>query len=781
MEFYNYFQAYKDYFWNWEDKTKVLVLPNISTIAYKEQVMAVLECLAPNGVPPFGALLLAFIATNANAHTNLSLVNVGIFNTLDKEKIDTKDLDEATDFLSKLSNLPQEYKEGNNRILLFEMIFKNSHNLFSTKKIERCLFEYKHNYINVDDLAKVKDFSLKTYHKDFRTIALLNKKFTSTEDIINKLAGLAKIEAKDLPLLKNKEEIDENEPFQELLKNEKTFYIASLIKRLWSGLNIPFHNNVPSQQALGGFSDLSNKGELDKLLISEFANDDLVFLSRLANNEALYLNREKPPSSNKTQRIILIDSSLKNWGIPKTIAYALMLAISKHPKNKSECIAFSIGNDFNQIKFDTIDNIIKSLDLLEGALDCTKGLLSFVKNYTKQKDLEVFFISNEESIKTPEIQKILNDNKKLFKYSIHTNIEGVVKIFEGKQNIQHILLPLNELWRKKDLNGNIKAEPIFKAIYPILFEINARNKKYLSLNNGDLFVIDNEKSILRLYDKNMPKKSIGWDLIFENLPSSNGNYELGINEKDEYLLLIFNQQTKKLTLINIYSGETKEFTFIEWKTFNTFFNFIFYEGDFYYLGYYYIYKINFQEIKKIPIENNTTPKYLVDTYYARKKELDAIINLNYNAHDTLKNITSIYINERDNLVFNLYELNLVDNEIKLAINKSFIQVKRSKRVKDNKNIFIFEDGSKIIINRSGMLILFSSNKELPPLYIPSMVNASLGIGTDSFFTGNKFYYKENEINKLEIINSQLFWKKYVYTFINHVKANSHSPIGVEWN
>ena len=81
----------------------------------------------------------------------------------------------------------------------------------------------------------------------------------------------------------------------ELIDNPKTFHSGSLVRRIWSGLNIPFQSVLPSKQPLGGISDLTNKGDFDKLLISEFANDDLVFLSRIANNEALYIQREIPP------------------------------------------------------------------------------------------------------------------------------------------------------------------------------------------------------------------------------------------------------------------------------------------------------------------------------------------------------------------------------------------------------------------------------------------------------------------------------------------------------
>jgi hypothetical protein len=56
----------------------------------------------------------------------------------------------------------------------------------------------------------------------------------------------------------------------------------------------PLHHNM-LQPIVRNF-DLTNKGDFDKLLLSEFAQDDDVFMSRMPNNEALIFN-EVPPRS----------------------------------------------------------------------------------------------------------------------------------------------------------------------------------------------------------------------------------------------------------------------------------------------------------------------------------------------------------------------------------------------------------------------------------------------------------------------------------------------------
>jgi len=43
MDFYTYFKSYEDYFWQWEDSTEVIAIPEGSTIAYKQLVIDILD------------------------------------------------------------------------------------------------------------------------------------------------------------------------------------------------------------------------------------------------------------------------------------------------------------------------------------------------------------------------------------------------------------------------------------------------------------------------------------------------------------------------------------------------------------------------------------------------------------------------------------------------------------------------------------------------------------------------------------------------------------------
>lgn len=568
MTFYDYFQSYENYFWQWEENVAVLGIPNESTIAYREWMMDVLGKLAPQGFPPFGTLLLATIATNSNGSESLDTV-YSILNS----KLDSSTdgyLIEAFSFLKMLATIPKEYKTGNKRIQLFQAIFNPCHYIVSIKDSKAKLGLCITNKYGEGIISNKKAYSETVFKKDFKPLAVLNKWFKTPEDIFKKIAALPELPAERILPDAETEENDKPKDFvDELIDNTKTFYVGALIKRIWSGLNIPVHSALPSQQPIGGVSDLTNKGDFDKLLISEFANDDIVFLSRLANNEALYIRREIPPTNNNLQRIILIDISLKNWGTPKTIAYAIMLAIAKHPKTDIECLAFAVGETFHPISTASIHTIVDALQILEGSLNAVNGLHQFFKEYPESKNREIFIITENSTLKQSAMLRAITDFHSLVNYWIYTNADGNVDIYKKQQNskkhIQHILLPLKDLWANEKKQNQILERENIDIAFPILFRQQTNIKKLLSTQDGEVFQVTGDKRLFRLYDKNQAAGKKGWELICEDLPYVGGQFEMGLLSNGEYILLMFHIQKREVVLLNITTKKIARTVFSDWK------------------------------------------------------------------------------------------------------------------------------------------------------------------------------------------------------------------------
>jgi hypothetical protein len=419
MDFQEYFQSYDNYFWEWENEIlsadsvfEAIVIPKGSTIAYERFVMETLQLLSLDGFPPFGSLLLTLIATNSNGKESL----VKVFEILDnsnsvkREQEYPKGFTYANKFLNTLAELPPEFKEGEKRKLLFQVIFKNCHNRLADAKAKSLMQHYKdHKHLLVTCANKL-PLSEANLKKDVHTLAHLNIKYPTQAALLEAISGLP-----ELPELYKEISEQQAEPastgnfIDELVNEPKTFPVGSLIHRIWGGLTIPLHHSAPSHQPLGGVSDLTNKGDFDKLLITEFANEDEVFMSRIANNEALYIKREVPPEPDKLKRLLLIDCSLKNWGTPKVLAFATALAIAKHPKTNSDCAIHVMGNGYVEASYETVNDVINGLNNLGSKLDASQELLDILENDDVLHS-EVFLITSEQALASASMQRVLNDN-----------------------------------------------------------------------------------------------------------------------------------------------------------------------------------------------------------------------------------------------------------------------------------------------------------------------------------------------------------------------------------
>lgn len=776
MDFVQYFQACDHYFWQWEENNTVIAIPNGNTIAYRDFVIDLLDKLSPQGVPPFGALLLAIMATNPTAKEDFETIDQNLNAFFQEANQDNSYFEgqetrnTAWKFLNRLTQLPEEYKKGKKRTLLFQTLFMNCHNGVSAKKALQILQSFDYAKDDLKAYFVKKPFNDKIFFKDFRVFRMLLIKFPSVKAIIEAVANLPTIE-EDILLAPPTEDILEEKPLVDsLLEEAKTFHIGCLIPRLWSGLNISFQSHMPSNQALGGIADLTNKGNLDQLLVSEHAYDEWTFLSRLANNESLFLKKEAPPSDNRLERIILIDQSIKNWGTPRTIAYALMLAIANHPKAVTNCLAFAIGNEAKPIYFNSIEQIITSLEQLSPSLNCAEGLNDFLTSYNLKASSEVIFIGHKEALLDQAIQAVIQTHAAKLNYWMHPSLDGQIDIYrqsnQHKKLIQSFVLPLEQLWQKQKTPKEDANEEQLDSNYPILFPQALNHKKVLYTRDDELFIITAEKNLMHQIKGEKQKKK-GWKLLYERLSVGNGLFEIGLHDNGDYILLAFDTGYKEGSLINLRTNEKQTIRFRRIKG-GRFKDFYFYDNAFCFLTYTGYWRIEWGKKEAVFIDG--TPSELAEAFNKHAEHLRELNKGIRITNSILKNIQHVDLNEEYHLVINkTHELSMNDyGVIKFYKNIAPLSSVSASAVVHKKE-FTFLDGSKIYINRSGIMQLISSNKDIPTIYIPLTLDASLGVATKTAFAGNE-YYLEHASN-LNILKNRDFWTQYIAPFLQHIKLH----------
>ena len=747
----DYFRSYEKYFWLWEDETEVLAINGGSTIAYTEELIPILAAIAENGLPSFGAILCAMIAINRTEENSLDFV-YKIFSTLPfSTHSDKSNLEESFDFLRILQSLPDEYKKGKRRQILLATIFENAHNKINSYTSVGIV-----NFLKQDKsrtrLKKLSELTKNIFEKDIRVLQLLSRKFISTQSIIDAMAYLPDIEEELLAPFETISTTDKNysDFVEELMNNAQTFQIGALIKPIWAGFKIPIFNAHPSEQPLGGVSDLSNKGDFDKLLVSEFANEDLLFLSRLANNEALYLHREMPPVSDKLQRIMLIDISLKTWGIPKILGYASSLAISKHPKSKSESKIFLVGDTFLPMEYDNVNTVIEGLQQVALGMNAQKGISEFLTSNKQNKQLELFYFTTPDGLKDPEIAKLLAENHKLFRYLITSTIEGNIHFYKNKNNafkhLQTIKLPLEKLWKRPLKALEQKQIPYVyepNEVCPLLLPLPKKRSRLIPIGNEVYFVAN--RCLFRIVNYGNQKNRKGCELVLKNVPT-NSKYELGRIDNGTLLFLSFNSKDLEIIITDLETLQYAKVFFSDWKS-SIFHEFIFLEERFTFLSrnpYIYKFSANF-DTKIIEIEGiETSSGIFFSDYTERQKQCnDLSADFDMPAFNILKNLKEVYINEENNLVFNSHQLMLQLDKQYLRFYQ-YYRMSKEARVKaeydSTKKAFVFSDGSEISVNGNGFFTLKSSNTDIPAIHISSTIENILGVATETYFAGFEYFY-----------------------------------------
>lgn len=791
MELKEYVQSYENYFWEWQtdadiaddlqySENNLISMPNVGPIIYRTYLTEILNELKSEGFPPFGSLLLILFATQ-DGYIQLEEP----FNIIKKLPFTTRknveaSKDGALEFLTKLHSLKSHYKSGKSRLILLKTLFKYRHNTASSGSAEMFLNKLRKRPYKLEECAEKKILPASVVIKDIGFLAHLNAKFPTAESIIDALKGFIKEpELNDEIAREDITDETDKDFIQQLTEDPKTFQIGSLIKRIWSGLKIPMKHLSPGEQPIGGVSDMTNKGDFHQMLLSEFANDDNIFVSRIANNEVLYIQREIPPEENIFERIILIDTSLKTWGTPKILAFASSIAIIKHPKANSECKVFALGKTYFPISLDSVAEVVEHLNSVSPVLDVSESLDKFFEEH-QEKNLEVFLITNRENLQFENLQRVVNENRDRLKFLVTTSLDGELDFYKHhngtRKHVQKIYLPLKELWTnppgKKSANNNQNRSsgnktPVPKN-YPLLFPA-PKNKIDTFLYEGELFILTAKKQLLKTYLSNNYYNKLyydnyrihrGCEVVIENISvKPKGLFALARNRQQEYILCQYFPDKKLITKLNL---NTKEFSELNVTGQNIPLNFelMYFNKNF------YLYQEKYPTLFKINIEGNLTIETVKHSDELDRNH-DRIIlekeKLSGNDSPILSNINSIGINYENHLMVSNWEL-LKHYEGSMMFIKSRKEI--IIRAERFSNKFTFPDGSEIITDTRGMLTFKSSNDRLPRFYIPSVQNTYLAIATTSEFGGSEYFLPS--YNKLKMKKMEEMSSGYLEVFIQQI-------------
>ncbi|MEM7374679.1 MAG: hypothetical protein AAF587_39170 [Bacteroidota bacterium] len=478
-------------FWKWAEGGTVIEWKDGKTLCYREDLTNLLNGLRTTGYLPLGTILLLIEACKGSrttlGHRLKHLYQIlEVLQEEDPAPVSPETLqhhmDQAIQFLGQVSDLPSIHKRGRSRIQLLAALGELCKQTLAPTVATYLYDEFEQGAYDEQIFDHFQETDSRGIHHFLAPLHTLQNIFVQPNSLASFLqTGVIDVpEPKEIPLI----EEEKADLLADLLDDPKTYGMAKLAQRLLASLHLPRPLQSSNQQSFGGVSDLSNRGELDHLILSELANDEDILMARLVNNEVLYYHHEEPPASMIQHRVILIDTTIKMWGIPRLYAISAALSLVMFNKKDFPTDVLGVGgNEFFQLDLQSKEGVLSALTLLDPALHCRKSLLNMLSPLTLPFELhpdktEFVLISGEQMEAGIQHSAEAAELKRLLDFQMVVDREGQVDVYrfahghykqisQAKINLSETLFAHPRVSRSSTRKKtSSKQKPIFYSQHP---------------------------------------------------------------------------------------------------------------------------------------------------------------------------------------------------------------------------------------------------------------------------------------------------------------------------
>jgi hypothetical protein len=789
-----YFRPPQDFFWQWADDGKVIEWREGGTICFREELIEILKDIAHDGLPSLHKTLLTIAACKKDwgevrkMRSQIADMSHQVAITegdrLNRELFEKYAADTLV-FFDRLTSLPENYRTGDARGHLIRTIFEKDPHKLSFAHAQEILFEFNSGRLDKYIFRAGLGEREHIFQSMVADLAEVGKIFPTTASLEIKLRTGIDVTPDALPEI----ELPEERPsdlLQQLSADPKTVGLANLTQHLIAALNIPMHAQGQSDQSFGGVSDISNRGNFDRLLLSELAHDDLSLMARLANNEALYLRREELPDDVNRQRIIMVDTTLKMWGLPRVFAISAALACARNNKLNAAIDAYVLGGKHcKPVRLDTKDGVVQTLSQLDAALHCGDAL-NMVMNEAPGSDRDEYFLITEiESIQTPAFQLALSKLKRPLSFLIAVGRDGQLQFFEfingrrklvseARFNLDELLFPKMSANKEKKAAGDHSPLPAIMREVPFPLRFPASKMIFSSSRSAEIV---GSKALSVTVDQRVlywSSRDMGAREIIDNI--ENGDYSFGIHkELPAIYILVYRSDWPSCKL---YQADVKEnsVTVFELPLKIEYNDTVFFANNEFHVRI----KDKWQTINAATGDMSTPtarePEAKPNNTIWNMGRIKKIVN---NGYTVLNSINYMFINADNELTLGSRHLKLNNNCLEIMPNRGLpAKVERKRRPQSatpvhlpfsNKLVkfyrFLWRDGSEAIVDSRGLLHLHSSDKTVPEITIVLIMgrNPTAAWASDGRTCGSTYFTGVNNAENADVTG---FYNNYIQRFID---------------
>lgn len=562
----NYFTPPNQHFWRWSESGEAIEWLHGGTICYTADLMNILRGLADTGLPPLGTVLILMAACQERRDQDNIDAYIGQLAEVSETQFGRafRVHPLARTMLGLVQALPPDLRTGSSRIHLI-------HEISNLEAVKSRAIEVPPQ----QTLAVLDEFSSGRHdHAIFRNfkkpaqqfllieivpLAFAKHKFPNAETLEHHLRTgvVPPPEPLELPF----PEPAPLDLLDELEDDPKTKGLARLARRLLAALNIPMHARGASDLPIGGVADIANRGDFDRLLLSELAQDDLTLTARLVNSEALFLRREEPPANLDRQRTILMDTTLKMWGTQRVFALSAALAFARNSAHVTAIQAFALGGS----QYETLDlknkaGVMAALEQLDSALHCGSALSSFFEQNPKKEYEDIVLVSDADAMRDEHFQAVLSEIRERLRFLVMLHRDGSLQFFEfvkgrgkligkPKFDLDELLFPRTKTPDRPAASTGQANLPAFfqQTVSPLFFPLTAvkltRENAYFEKDHGAVVVTDHQRVLYWPNDRHGALEVVPF--------IEPGKYCIGFGDHSNVFILVQNNASMQLILYRL--------------------------------------------------------------------------------------------------------------------------------------------------------------------------------------------------------------------------------------
>lgn len=357
-----------DWLWKWSADGEAVVWQDGSTVVMREELALIIHRLIPSGVPPIGPLMLLLAACRGKVPAESEVLD------LCRLAVDPSAAPFAARAqLAALAKMPRELLAGvPAKASLAALVFDAAPKLDANEASAVVALLREGLPPSAWPVAPIK--------------ARLRSLIAEMRALHDGLAPLdsAKIEhALRTGIPEAPRAADVELPLgervlallRELETDSEFAGLARLARDVMAAVTLPRALPQPDHDSPGGFSDIGNRGQLHRLLLSELAHDDDTLAARIALGEALYLRREPAANSPPSTLALLVDSGLRMWGTPRVFGAAVAMACLAKTGLRHGTMAFrASGGQAEPLSLATRAGLTEHLAALDTAINPSAAL-----------------------------------------------------------------------------------------------------------------------------------------------------------------------------------------------------------------------------------------------------------------------------------------------------------------------------------------------------------------------------------------------------------------------